>query len=178
MKDTRDIINAMITNNYNNLKIIANKFNNKKDEPEDILQESVMQILSQSDSKLEKYINNEVFLIKTIVKIIKLSFISRTSYYQNKYNKLVMQDTIEYNIVDLLMEDNDQYNHDIDEQLEDIEFILENELNFFHETLIREKKIKSLNKISRDCGIPLSSVWKAHNRAMYKLKKIMNKKWK
>lgn len=173
----KDWINKVITDNYDKLCRIANSYYNGKDCPSDILQESLVAVLSKSDKDLLKFQNDENYLLKTIVTIIKLNTISRTSQYQNKYNKMLIQDPVGCEtIVNLLVDDSDEYDSELDDKLQALEKAIDSELDFLERNVVKEAMLKSLNKISVDCEIPITSLWKVHRRAKNKLKDKLNGK--
>lgn len=162
----RERINKKIEDNYYIYKDIVMRFSNNYDCPEDILNETLLDILSLNDEKLEKI---ELFLDKYIVRILKLSFISKTSKYQQKYNKLLLKDEVEVN--DLIKID-EEYDTTIDDRLYIIEDILKKHCSWFEAEVFREYLYtkKSFDKISKECDIPSVSLWKAYRKALLKIK--------
>lgn len=165
----RERINLHIKNNYERLKEIASRFSNSYDCYEDILQESLMYIVNLSDEKLQDI---EPYLDKYIMQIIKLSFISKTSAYQMKYNKLKKQECIVYDILDYQIEDVG-YDYEIDEKVSVIEKCLNDDCSFYEESVFKEYVYtdKSFNVISKECNIPVANVYETYKKALTKIRK-------
>jgi len=80
---TREKLDAYITTNHSKMLKYANQIDNKIGD--DIYQECVMYIYELPDEKLEAVLP---FIDKYLGKMIKYSAQSKTSKYQQKYNKL------------------------------------------------------------------------------------------
>lgn len=159
----RDQVNQKITTNYNNYLCIAKSYSNKKDLPEDILHECLMYMLEFSDEKLETiYLYFDYYLAN----MIKLSFTSKTSKYQVKYNKMLYTDFDDYyfeNIID----DNEEDNYIVHYDINDIEKILIEKCDWLsREVFLRYvKQYKTFKKMSDDTNIPISSLYNSYKIA-------------
>jgi hypothetical protein len=78
-------LDSFITNNYIKLKEISSNITNK--EADDILNETYIALYNMNETKLEDLIKTEC-LLYYVIRIISLSANSKTSPYQQKYNKI------------------------------------------------------------------------------------------
>lgn len=96
MSTIKNKVNERITNNYSKYLQIANNLGNKKDEPEDVLNEILLEVLELPDTKLNKIIK---YIDGYIIQMLKFSFQSRTSKYQYRYNKMLTDKNISIDTV-------------------------------------------------------------------------------
>lgn len=170
---TRETIQDLLTKGYSKYKNIAHRYYNGKDDPDDIVQETMMYILELKDEEIERIIP---FLDRYIVQIIKFSFIGEKSAYQQKYNRMKMQTCDDVNFyADSLIAD-DEYNIDDDKLISQIEEILLDKCTWYQAEVFRTNVVdgKSFSQISKENNIPASSLWKTYNEAV----EIINKNLK
>ena len=81
----REELNQLIKESYDEFIKYATTISNNRDNPYDIVNDVLVDVLSFSDDKLE-HLSDYIFFY--ILKMIKLSTFSSTSSYQQKYNKV------------------------------------------------------------------------------------------
>lgn len=185
MKETmRDKINNLITEKYDQyLEFAKNMQHNSEEEPSDILNEVLLSILEKSDSNVAKILD---YLDWYIIKAIKYSYTSRTSAYQQKYNKILIDknthninhlEGIDYNVSKKIVNElraidlNEEYNYEQDEQLELIENNMKN-LSWYEKEVFTQKLKRNIGfkKMSKETGIPETSLYLTYKKAVEKLK--------
>lgn len=164
----RKEINKLINKKYDEyLQFAKNIKGSSKEEPQDILNECILYLLENEDNKLEKIIS---YIDWYIIRMIKHSFHSNTSSYQVKYNRIVFDKNIDVtNITNKDADDN--YNFDIDKQLEQIEMNMQ-KLTWYERAIFEKYtgEKTSWKKIEKETGIPASSANITYLKAIKKLR--------
>ncbi len=159
-------INKLISENYNKYLGIAIGYSNGVDDPRDILQECLLYVCEMDIEKqdaISSYFDYYLF------QMIKYSSISKTSKYQQKYNKILKGDG--YNLDYLIDNDSLVLEESPKVTLEDIHKVLEEQCNWYEREVFLQYTTtdKSFKKFEEDTGIPASSLFNTYT----KLKNIL-----
>ena len=82
-------LDRVITENYKKYLKYAQNMNNHRDDPQDILNECLAELYEKEDSKIEAILG---YIDYYLIRMIKFSSQSKTSRYQQKYNKLLIDE--------------------------------------------------------------------------------------
>ena len=149
---------------YNKLQIIAKKIC-RNGEATDILNETVLKIYDMDKTKLRKLLDTNN-LHHYILRIIKLSVISKTSRYQQKYNRVrsvELPRDIEFE-VDEEPEYSDVLLLKLDEAIQKLPYDVRKVLEF------RMYTDKTYEQFSKETYISPTMLWKLYQKALKQLK--------
>lgn len=159
-----------INKNYDKYLRIAYGYNkDKTEDPRDILQECLMYVCEmdiEKQNKIAPYF--EYYLIQ----MIKFSSISKTSKYQQKYNKILLNKNIEVESVNDLdkMICDDEIENDL--KINKIKEILEKDCTWYEREVFLQYVTtgKSFKAFERDTKIPASSLFNTYRNVKEKIK--------
>lgn len=165
--DTKSELDNLIKNNYKKYLQFAKNMANGKDDPRDVLQECLLEIYEMTEKKQKEIIP---YLEYYLIQMIKFSFRSNTSKYQQRYNKLKLSDNVS---VETLLSDDEEY-VEVNVTVEEIEKILTDNCNWYErEVFLRYvNNKKSFKTMETETDIPASSLYNTYN----KVKKILQEK--
>ena len=196
MKTTKELLDDIITKNYNEYLSVAKKYKSI-DSPQDILQECLCIIYEMPEEKQLKIIS---YIDYYILQMIKISSLSATSSYQQKYNKILIDKNIDsYNyLIECPIEEYTEPLEYFDDEVITKELImsyvnrrikkvpneiivnniltiikttLKDKCNWYEETVFMQYIItkKPFYIIGKETGIPASSLFETYKR----VKKIL-----
>jgi DNA-directed RNA polymerase specialized sigma24 family protein len=166
-------IESYITRNYYQLLKIAKKLTNNHDLHQDLLHEVILQILEKDDVVLKTYDDDSIRYY--IVAIIRINWNSKTSPFYYKIRREISKYTDLTPILEI-EEDQQQFEKELIFSILEVSYT---ELNFFHKALMDAYLILgSMNKVSREMEIPLTSVQTYIRQAKSKIKEDVNKRLK
>jgi DNA-directed RNA polymerase specialized sigma24 family protein len=166
-------IESYITRNYYQLLKIAKKLTNNHDLHQDLLHEVILQILEKDDVVLKTYDDDSIRYY--IVAIIRINWNSKTSPLYYKIRREISKYTDLTPILEI-EEDQQQFEKELIFSILEVSYT---ELNFFHKALMDAYLILgSMNKVSREMEIPLTSVQTYIRQAKSKIKEDVNKRLK
>lgn len=159
IKELEEIINR----NYNKYLTYAKNIINTGDNPQDVLNEMILEICLWDD---EKQTEKLPYIDWTIIVMLRNSN-SQSSGYQRKYNKIKyfkLRGDEDY--------EDDEYDYEFDKFIDKIYDIIENDLSWY-ERKVFELRIDSdvgFRKLSKRTGIPESNLQYNFNNAKNKIK--------
>lgn len=168
--------NEYITNNYEKLSMISKSISNERNDYEDVLHEAILAVYELNDEKkTEIYPYLEFYLIQ----VMKYSFYSKNSSYHRKYKMLETDNNIihldDYEL-DSIIEDIDEPVSDI--TMADVEKVLKDVDWYSREVFLRHLNDgKSFNKLSKETGIPASSLFNTYKTVKLKIIEALNGKY-
>ncbi len=152
---------------------IAKKLTNNHDLHQDLLHEVILQILEKDDVVLKTYDDDSIRYY--IVAIIRINWNSKTSPFYYKIRREISKYTDLTPILEI-EEDQQQFEKELIFSILEVSYT---ELNFFHKALMDAYLILgSMNKVSREMEIPLTSVQTYIRQAKSKIKEDVNKRLK
>lgn len=166
-------IESYITRNYYQLLRIAKKLTNNHDLHQDLLHEVIIQILDKDEVVLKSYDDNSIKYY--IVAIMRINWNSKTSPFYYKIRRESSKYTDLTPILEI-EEDQQQFEKELIFSILEISYT---ELNFFHKALMDMYLILgSMNKVSKEMEIPLTSVQTYIRQAKKQLREDINKRMK
>jgi DNA-directed RNA polymerase specialized sigma24 family protein len=166
-------IESYITRNYYQLLKIAKKLTNNHDLHQDLLHEVILQILEKDDVVLKTYDDDSIRYY--IVAIIRINWNSKTSPFYYKIRREISKYTDLTPILEI-EEDQQQFEKELIFSILEVSYT---ELNFFHKSLMDMYLILgSMNKVSKEMDIPLTSVQTYIRQAKNQIKEDVNNKLK
>jgi DNA-directed RNA polymerase specialized sigma24 family protein len=149
----RKEVEQFITNNYYELLSIAKKITKGNQLSQELLHEVIMQLYDKDQIILEKYTDNQIKYY--IVAIMRTNWFSNTSPF---YYRIRRESAKYVDLKEVLEMEADQESFEKEQLL----VILEEQfcdLNWFHKSLFElYMTLGSLSKVSKQTGIPLTSV--------------------
>jgi len=162
-----------ITNNYYLLLRIAKRITNNHELHQELLHEVVLQLYDKNEIKLKEYDDNSIKFYITAV--MRINWNSKTSpfYYR------IRRESAKYaELTELANVEDEQQNFE-KEVLYSILEVSYAELSWFHKSLMDMYLIMgSMNKVSKEMQIPLTSVQTYIRQAKNQIRKDMNDKLK
>ena len=167
-------LNEYIIKNYDKLLTISKNIGRQRNDCEDVLHEAILTIYELNDEKKKEILP---YLEFYLIQVIKYSFYSKNSSYYRKYKML----EIDLNVIHFEPE----YFDTISEELEkpsdisylDVEKILKTMDWYSREVFLRHLKDgKSFNKLSKETGIPASSLFNTYKAVKIKIIETLNGK--
>lgn len=166
--------NEYITKNYDKLLTISKNIGKSRMDCGDVLHEAILTIYELNNEKKKEILP---YLEFYLIQVIKYSFYSKNSSYYRKYKKL----EIDLNLINFEPE----YFDTIAEELEitddvsysDVEKVLKTVDWYSREVFLRHLKDgKSFNKLSKETGIPASSLFNTYKAVKLKIIETLNGK--
>lgn len=149
----RKEIELYITKNYYELLNISKKITKGHQLSQELLHEVIMQLYNKNDIVLDQYNDNNIKYY--IVAILRTNWYSKTSPF---YYKIRRESALYTDLNDVLTMESEQESFEKEQLL----LILEQEfcdLNWFHKSLFElYMTLGSLSKVSKQTGIPITSV--------------------
>lgn len=166
-------IESYITRNYYQLLKIAKKLTKNHDLHQDLLHEVILQILEKDEVVLKTYDDDSIRYY--IVAIMRINWNSKTSPFFYKIRREMSKYT---DLTPILEIEEDQQEFE-KQMIFDILEISYTELGFFHKALMDMYLILgSMNKVSKEMNIPLTSVQTYIRQAKNQIKIDVNNKLK
>ena len=173
-------VDKLVSANYNGWLKYSIKIKNHKDDPQDILNETLLTIYERTDEHLERILPYFEGEVKTI---LRLNTQSKTSGYQNKYNKIAnnIQELSKIDI-DYLQVPEPEINNYESVTYDEIEkFLVDNTAVYNADAwytievfMMKHKQGLTYDKMSEKTGICKSNLRKAYAR----IRKIIKEEFK
>lgn len=165
--DPKKTLDNLVNRNYKKYLQFAKNMANGKDDPRDVLQECLTEIY---EMKIEKQSEILPYFEYYLIRMLKFSFRSDTSRYQQKYNKLKIDANV---CVESLLEDIIETETE-SPSISEIENVLNENCSWYErEVFLRYVNgNKSFKTFEKETGIPASSLYNTYN----KVKKILQEK--
>ena len=155
--NTKNKLDKLVTSNYKKYLQYATNMTNGIEDPRDVLQECIMEIYELDETKIKEILPYFEFYL---IQMIKYSFRSKTSKYQQKYNKVVFDKNIDIEVLLDIPEETP-----VDEiTIEDIEKVLNNECSWYEREVFTQyvNSKKSFKTFEKETGIPSASLYKTY----------------
>lgn len=160
MSTIRNQFNDLLTKNYKRYQTIAIKISNGVDDPQDILQECLTELCEKNDTEIERIMS---YIDYYIIQMLKISNRSKTSRYQQKYNKIVFDKNFDINVYDAAEPDPEPVVHI---SLNEINSTLNHNCSWYEkEVFLRyANSKKSFKTMERETGIPATSLFNTFSK--------------
>jgi hydroxymethylpyrimidine pyrophosphatase-like HAD family hydrolase len=149
----RKEVEVYITKNYYELLSIAKKITKGNQLSQELLHECIIQLYDKNDIVLQKYTDNQIKYY--IVAVMRTNWFSNTSPF---YYRIRRESAKYVDLKEVMEMEADQESFEKEQLL----VILEEQfcdLNWFHKSLLElYMTLGSLSKVSKQTGIPLTSV--------------------
>lgn len=160
------LFNKYLNDNYNRfLEYSYNIRKNSNDNPKDILQECLMYLLELPENKKKSLLSRN-YIDFYLIKMIYLSYFSKKSKYQCKYNRIIYDKNIEN--MDYFKEDDNEIIDDYDIRLKLLYNILLTKCTYYEQQVFLQyhNKHKSFLNFQKATGIDDCSLWRVYNKVL------------